>query len=45
MNKNFTRYAFTDSVKRVQARYGTRDSYARMEQAAQKGKLMVEIGC
>jgi len=27
MNKNFTRYAFTDSVKKAQARYGTRDAY------------------
>lgn len=33
MNQNFTRFAFTDSVKRVQERYGTRRSYARMETA------------
>lgn len=31
MNKNFTKYAFTDSVKKEQERYGTRMSYARME--------------
>ncbi|MCI0400623.1 MAG: hypothetical protein L0Z68_04900 [Gammaproteobacteria bacterium] len=33
MNQHFTRFAFTDSVKRVQAHYGTRQSYARMEKA------------
>lgn len=32
MSKHFTRIAFTDSVKLAQARYGTRDAYARMEQ-------------
>lgn len=36
MNKNFTRYAFTDSVKKVQEKYGTRNSYARMEKSGDK---------
>ncbi|MDX8411429.1 MAG: pyridoxamine 5'-phosphate oxidase family protein [Mariprofundaceae bacterium] len=31
MNQNFTKFAFTDSVKNEQERYGTRHSYARME--------------
>jgi len=31
MNQNFTQHAFTDSLKKVQEQYGTRDSYARME--------------
>ena len=31
MNQNFTKFAFTDSVKKEQERYGTRLSYARME--------------
>jgi predicted pyridoxine 5'-phosphate oxidase superfamily flavin-nucleotide-binding protein len=31
MNRNFTKFAFTDSVKKEQERYGTRQSYARME--------------
>ena len=31
MNQNFTQLAFTDSVKKVQEQYGTRDAYARME--------------
>ena len=39
MSKNFTRYAFTDSVKKAQVRYGTRDSYARMEQAGDQYRL------
>lgn len=36
MNRNFTRYAFTDSVKKAQEHYGTRRSYARMEQAGDR---------
>ena len=36
MNKNFTRLAFTDSVKKAQERYGTRHAYARMEQAGDR---------
>jgi len=39
MNKNFTRFTFTDSVKRVQEHYGTRRSYARMEKAADRYRL------
>jgi predicted pyridoxine 5'-phosphate oxidase superfamily flavin-nucleotide-binding protein len=39
MNKNFTRYAFTDSVKKAQARYGTRDTYKRMEQTGDRYRL------
>jgi len=31
MNQNFTKFAFTDSVKKEQEHYGTRGSYARME--------------
>jgi len=33
MNKNFTKFAFTESVKKVQEKYGTRKSYARMEES------------
>ena len=33
MDNNFTKFAFTDSVKKVQERYGTRESYARMEKS------------
>ena len=39
MNKNFTRYAFTDSVKQAQSRYGTRKAYERMEESADKYRL------
>lgn len=31
MNENFTKYAFTESVKQVQEQYGSRKSYSRME--------------
>ena len=31
MNQNFTKVAFTDSVKKLQEQYGSRKSYARME--------------
>ncbi len=31
MNKNFTKLAFTESVKKFQEQYGSRKSYARME--------------
>ena len=31
MNQNFTKLAFTDSVKKFQEQYGSRKSYARME--------------
>ncbi|MES9940784.1 MAG: pyridoxamine 5'-phosphate oxidase family protein [Candidatus Thiodiazotropha sp. 6PLUC2] len=39
MSKNFTRYAFTDSVKQAQSRYGTRNAYARIEQSGDKYRL------
>lgn len=41
MSKNFTRYAFTGSVKRAQSRYGTRKAYERMEQSGDKYRLGV----
>ena len=31
MNQNFTNFAFTESVKKVQEHHGSRHSYARME--------------
>ena len=31
MNQNFTKFAFTEDVKKVQEYHGTRNSYARME--------------
>lgn len=36
MNRNFTRFAFTESVKKEQERYGTRHAYARMETAGDR---------
>ncbi len=39
MNQNFTRHAFTDSVKKAQERYGTRDSYARVEKSGDRYRL------
>ena len=33
VNKNFTKLAFTESVKEVQERQGSRKSYARMEES------------
>jgi predicted pyridoxine 5'-phosphate oxidase superfamily flavin-nucleotide-binding protein len=39
MSKNFTRYAFTDSVKQAQIRYGTRKAYERMEQSEDRYRL------
>ena len=39
MNQNFTKFAFTDSVKQAQERYGTRRSYARMETAGDRYAL------
>jgi len=33
MNQNFTKFAFTDSVRKEQERYGSRQSYARMEES------------
>ena len=31
MDSNFTKFAFTDGVKNIQQRYGTRNSYLKME--------------
>jgi predicted pyridoxine 5'-phosphate oxidase superfamily flavin-nucleotide-binding protein len=39
MSKNFTRYAFTESVKKAQTHYGTRRAYARMEEAGEQFRL------
>ena len=39
MNKNFTRLAFTDSVKEAQQHYGTRKAYARMETSGDRYQL------
>ena len=39
MPQNFTNYAFTDSVKLAQEKYGSREAYARMEQAGDKFEL------
>ena len=36
MNRNFTKLAFTDSVKKIQEQYGSRKSYARMEMSGDK---------
>ena len=39
MSRNFTRYAFNDSVKQAQSRYGTRKAYERMEQSGDRYRL------
>ncbi len=36
MNQNFTKLAFTDSVKKIQEQQGSRKSYARMEISGDK---------
>ncbi len=36
MNENFTQFAFTPSVKAQQERYGSRGSYARMEESGDR---------
>ncbi len=36
MNQNFTKFAFTESVKKAQEQYGTRKSYARMESSGDR---------
>ena len=36
MNQNFTKFAFTESVKEVQNHYGTRHSYERMESSGDR---------
>lgn len=38
-SQNFTRYAFTPSVKEVQEKHGSRRSYARMETAGDQYRL------
>ena len=42
MGKNFTKLTFTDSVKQVQERYGTRQAYARVESSADQYQLTDE---
>jgi predicted pyridoxine 5'-phosphate oxidase superfamily flavin-nucleotide-binding protein len=39
MHQNFTKFAFTDSVKEVQKLYGTRKAYERMERSDDKFEL------
>lgn len=39
MNQNFTKFAFTESVKEVQEYYDTRNSYARMETSGDRFTL------
>ena len=36
MNQNFTKFAFTESVKDAQEKYGSRSSYQRMEQSGDR---------
>lgn len=36
MNQNFTRFAFTESVKQAQDKYGSRKSYERMEESGDR---------
>lgn len=36
MNRNFTTYAFTDSVKKLQTRYDSRKGYERMEKSGDR---------
>ncbi len=36
MNQNFTKFAFTKSVKEAQEQYGSRKSYARMEESGDR---------
>lgn len=39
MKKNFTELAFTENVKKQQEQYGTRNSYARMENSIERYEL------
>lgn len=39
MNQNFTQFAFTDSVRKVQEHYGSRKAYARMETSGDQYRL------
>ena len=36
MNENFTKLSFTDMVKIIQEQYGSRKSYAKMEQSGDR---------
>ncbi len=36
MNRNFTKFAFTDSVKTAQEHYGSRNAYQRMESSGDR---------
>ena len=36
MNENFTKLAFTDTVKSIQEKYGSRMSYSKMEQSGDR---------
>lgn len=42
MNKNFTKLAFTESVKKQQEHYGTRSAYERMEASGDRYQLTVQ---
>jgi predicted pyridoxine 5'-phosphate oxidase superfamily flavin-nucleotide-binding protein len=45
MESNFTKYAFTDSVKAEQEKHGSRESYQRMEQSGGRNQITQrEIG-
>ena len=39
MSQNFTKYAFTESVKEAQTQYGSREIYARREQSGDRYAL------
>lgn len=39
MQQNFTQFAFTESVKKAQEHYGTRQAYARMEKSGDRYRL------
>ncbi len=39
MDENFTKFTFTESVKKVQEQYGSRSSYARMEKSGDRNVL------
>jgi predicted pyridoxine 5'-phosphate oxidase superfamily flavin-nucleotide-binding protein len=39
MNRNFTQFAFTEAVRKLQEQYGSRSSYARMEASGDKYEL------
>ena len=39
MDENFTKFTFSESVKKVQEQYGSRNSYARMEKSGDRNVL------